>query len=298
MARHHAPLLTSIWDDEDFCALPALAQRLYMQLLSQKRLSMVGVVPYSPRNWSRGCTELSIDDVLATLDILVETRYVLIDEDTEELLVRTILKHDPPRGAKSLRGMWNAWLEVDSKPLRRAILENVTDEMWSDPHVDPPKAANDLRNAPLDAPSDDPPDAPSDGASLARASHRPPSTVHLAAVRDEPPSTPSTPTPAATAPGKRARNELWDALTAAIGEAKTKTEQSNRGKTVNELVAAGATPADVLERCAEYRRRWPNMELTDAALRNHWSKLKPRSTRSGHVSSNSPGVRVTGANAV
>lgn len=99
------------------------------------------------------------------------------------------------------------------------------------------------------------------------------------------------------APGKRARDPLWDALTEAIGEAATRTEQSNRGRTVSELKAAGATPDEIAARCSEYRRRYQNMALTDAALRKHWSDLTPQSRpkQNGVVAH---GVFVTGANAV
>lgn len=187
--RHHAPLLTSIWDDEDFCALSGGEQRMYMQLLSQKRLSIVGVVPYTPRNWVRGCSELTLDGVLGLLGQLESKRYVLIDLETEELLVRTILKHDPPRGWKSIRGMWNAWLEVDSKPLRRAILEHVTEEMWTTENAPPPDAAKALRNTPSDGASHGASHPPSDGAPLARASHHPPSTTHLPPASSSTPST-------------------------------------------------------------------------------------------------------------
>ena len=77
------------------------------------------------------------------------------------------------------------------------------------------------------------------------------------------------------APAAEDRNAIWDALIDEVGEAKTATERSNRGKTVTELLEAGATPDDIRRRCNEYRTRYQNAALTDAALRKHWSGLEP-----------------------
>lgn len=154
MARHHAPLLTSIWDDPDFVALPAGAQRLYMQILSQKRLSLCGVLPFSARNLARGCVDLSVDVIEEDLAVLAERGYVWVDLDTDELWVRTILKHDPPRGSRTIKGMWNDWLEIDSEQIRQRVIHSISDEIWDAKDVEIPEAAKALRNTPWDTPPD------------------------------------------------------------------------------------------------------------------------------------------------
>lgn len=146
MARRFAPLLTAIWDDDDFCSLTPDAQRMYMQILSQKRLSLCGVVPYAPRNLARGCAALTLDDIHAALDELEAEDYILIDRDTDEILVRTIVKHDPPRGAKVLQGMWTHWSEIDSARFRQLIVHSLSDELWNWKGVTIPESAKDLRN--------------------------------------------------------------------------------------------------------------------------------------------------------
>lgn len=80
-------------------------------------------------------------------------------------------------------------------------------------------------------------------------------------------------TPTTPAADKRPQDELWDALTDELGPATTPTERTNRGRTVKELTAAQAHATDVHTRCHEYRRRFPGMALTDAALRKHWTAL-------------------------
>lgn len=82
----------------------------------------------------------------------------------------------------------------------------------------------------------------------------------------------------ATAKPPRAKDPLWDALEANLGPARTPTERSVRGKTRKELAEADATPAEVTDRCREYRTRYPDAALTDSALCKHWSALGTRTT--------------------
>lgn len=177
MARRYAPVLCSIWDDPDFVALSPAAQRLYLLLLSQKKLTMVGVLPYAPRNWSRGNSETTPNDVECTIEELVAERFVIVDHDTDELLVRTMLKHDPPRGPKSRAAMWRSLSTVDSETIRRACVVYIDAEAWDDPVAQPPDDLKYLRNAPFDTPPDGASNGGPDGArTRARASSDPPAT--------------------------------------------------------------------------------------------------------------------------
>lgn len=153
MPRRFAPLLTSIWNDPDFQTLTPMAQRMYLQVLSQKRLSLCGVVPYQARNWARGCTQLTEDDVEVHIQELIDRGYVWVDRDTEELVVRTMIKHDPPRGSRTIAGMWNDWKEIDSPHIRHRVIHSLPTEIWCHEYVEPPEDAKPLRNTPLDTPS-------------------------------------------------------------------------------------------------------------------------------------------------
>lgn len=73
--------------------------------------------------------------------------------------------------------------------------------------------------------------------------------------------------------GAARQEDVWAALEHEIGPARTDTERGNRGRTAKELRQARATPQQIHERCIEYRKRWPEMTLTDSALRKHWSLL-------------------------
>lgn len=105
MARSHARLYTSIWADPDFVALSASAQRMFLFLVSQPDLEHSGVIALRPKRWTHSAAGLVIADVIRDLDMLGAARFVVIDEDTEELLIRSLMRWDgvwkQPNVAKS-----------------------------------------------------------------------------------------------------------------------------------------------------------------------------------------------------
>lgn len=89
----------------------------------------------------------------------------------------------------------------------------------------------------------------------------------------------------AAVPAAKARpaNPLWDALTEHFGPTATATEESNRGRHVKELKAAGATAEDIHARVAEHGRQRLSWTLTANALVKHWSSLVPTPATSSTV---------------
>lgn len=224
--RHHAHILTTIWDDPDFVALPASAQRLYFQLMTQKKLTMVGLIAYTPRNWARGCSELTVNAIESAVTALEAADFVLVDTETEELVIRTSVRHDPPRGFKSIKGMWNAWQMVDSKPLQRAILDVLPAEIWDCIDAPPPDEAKALRNAPCHTPSD----GVSDGGSDAR-------NREVDSTHHHPPTTP-TPHPSPD----DGFDGWWESYPRKVGKKNARTAWRNLTKTERQL-ATEALPA-------------------------------------------------------
>lgn len=105
MARSHARIYTSIWSDADFILLPPDAQRMFLFLVSQPDLEHSGVIALRERRWSRASAGLTPADVAKALEVLDAARFVVYDEDTEELLVRSLMRWDgvwkQPNVAKS-----------------------------------------------------------------------------------------------------------------------------------------------------------------------------------------------------
>lgn len=94
MARNHARVLTSIWNDPDFVDLSPGAQRMYLLLLSQQNLSHAGLLPLTVTRWANQSASTTPEQLMKWLSELVATRFVLIDHDTEELLVRSLIRGD------------------------------------------------------------------------------------------------------------------------------------------------------------------------------------------------------------
>lgn len=122
MAREHARILCRIWDDPDFRVCSPEAQRLYLLLLSQPALNLAGVAGLTLRRWARCCEATDTADIEKALADLEDHRFVLVDEDTEELLIRSFIRND---GVASQPYMMKAALrcavQVVSPRLRRAL---------------------------------------------------------------------------------------------------------------------------------------------------------------------------------
>ncbi len=71
----------------------------------------------------------------------------------------------------------------------------------------------------------------------------------------------------------RSTDELWDVLSEELGEVATDSERGRRNKALKELRQVGATPDDVRGRIAEYRSRWPNIDITAIGIVRNWTTL-------------------------
>lgn len=122
MAQDYVPLLRSIWSDEDFRALSMDAQHIYLLLLSHPDRNSAGVLSLTLRKWTRLARDLSPDRLDVALAELDAASFIVIDESTEEVLVRsfirraTVYKHIR-MFAKALREV----SEVESDRLRSAL---------------------------------------------------------------------------------------------------------------------------------------------------------------------------------
>ena len=94
MAREYGQVQHAIWQDADFISLEAADQRLYFLLTSQSSLNYAGVLDLTVARWARYAPDTKTSDVWASLDRLDARRYVLVDQETEEVLVRTFIRND------------------------------------------------------------------------------------------------------------------------------------------------------------------------------------------------------------
>jgi hypothetical protein len=123
MARAHGRILSSIWEDEDFLALTEQQQRLYLFLISQPNLNHAGLLPLTLRRWARKSRGLTAAELDKHLQALTETGFIVLDDDTEELLIRSFVRNDGVwKQPKVMGAMVSGALEISSRMLRRALL--------------------------------------------------------------------------------------------------------------------------------------------------------------------------------
>lgn len=122
MAQDFAPLLRSIWSDEDWRALTMDAQHIYLMLLSHPDRNSAGVLSMTLRKWTRLAADLSPDRLDVALAELDAAGFVVADEETEEVLVRAFVRRATVY--KHIRMMANALREiseVESERLKSAL---------------------------------------------------------------------------------------------------------------------------------------------------------------------------------
>lgn len=126
MARDYAKTNLTIWQDPEWRALPWPAQHAYKMFWEHPGLSYCGVVDWRPSKmlgWGAGLTRADFD--LLT-DCLRARHFLVVDEATEECLVRSWVRFDglirQPRLAVS---MCNAFGEVGSNDLRGVIVDEL-----------------------------------------------------------------------------------------------------------------------------------------------------------------------------
>lgn len=71
----------------------------------------------------------------------------------------------------------------------------------------------------------------------------------------------------------RQRDELWDVISEILGEPSNEGERGRRNKALKWLRESGATPDLIRRAIREYRKRWPEIDLTATALATNWTAL-------------------------
>lgn len=122
MARDHARILVAIWADPEFRALRADAQRMYLLACSQARLSYAGHMDYLPDRLAKLAVDETPATVANTVRDLEESRFVIVDHETHELLVRTFVRHDGLLGSPNMvKAMLKDRVGIISDELRDAL---------------------------------------------------------------------------------------------------------------------------------------------------------------------------------
>ena len=136
MARDHARVKTSIWEDADFLGLKVAEQHLYLALMSNKGLSRVGVVDYIPNRFDHLAIDLTAAKFSRAIAGLCESRFVVLDERTQELLLRSYVRHDGVLDRVNMgKAVGTAFEAVVSARIKRAIGDELARIMREDPSL-------------------------------------------------------------------------------------------------------------------------------------------------------------------
>lgn len=126
MVRNYAQLNISVWNDDDFRALTPAAQHLYFLLLSHPTLSYCGVGDWRPQRIAKMATGWDAEQVKLAGAELIDRMFILVDQGTEEFLVRTFVKNDPLMRQRNLGvSMARAYSLVASEGIRGVVVNEL-----------------------------------------------------------------------------------------------------------------------------------------------------------------------------
>lgn len=135
MARSYASIKASIWTDPDWRALTPDAQRLYLLLLSQPEITNCGMVPYVPTRWNNMAAGGTVEQLEDALHELEHARFVIVDRDTCEVLIRSFIRHDVvEKQPRILQAAHRQYQELQSVEIRRALADEYPHLFTLNPH--------------------------------------------------------------------------------------------------------------------------------------------------------------------
>ena len=273
MARSYAQISGAMFDgDSDFAALEPAAQITYVYLLTRP-LTLCGVLPLTIVRWAGNLTAGDTVEMTRRLQALQQAKFVLVDLDTEELLIRTFVRGDGVlRNPKLITGMVNDFPSIVSRSLQNELLlalpEGLFEGAQSVEMVDRYRNRQAIDRVSMMHPY--PFAWPTD-------------SIHPSSFILHPSSftEPEAPLPARK---QRVRDPLFDALVIyAEGVPRenltslTSRQARAVGVATAEIKRAGGEPAMVRSACDAYRRQFPGATLTANALASHWATCQPGS---------------------
>ena len=126
MAREYARVRVDVWLDDDFRRLSPAAQHLYFVLLTSPQLSYCGVTDWRPGRIAAVAQGWIVEQVIAAAKELTERLYIVPDEGTEEVLIRSFIRHDGlMKEARVAVSMVKAFGAVASNAIRGVIVHEL-----------------------------------------------------------------------------------------------------------------------------------------------------------------------------
>lgn len=125
MAREFAQIKLAIWADDDWRDLSPLARYLYLTILTSPTLTHCGVADWRPARIG-ALNGMDPDAVAGYGAELIETLYLVIDEESEEVLIRSFVRNDGlMKQPKMAVAMASAHAAVASQEIRGVIVHEL-----------------------------------------------------------------------------------------------------------------------------------------------------------------------------
>jgi len=186
VARTYGNVFTAIWRDPDFQKLELDAQHAYLMLVTQTNISSVGTLPITARRWSSYCVDGSVERLSNALRMLSDASFVVIDDDLEELLVRSFVRWDGGyKNPKRLLAIKSAAMAVPGA-LLQGVLAGELDRLGITHEI--PASPIDGRSIGIRSPIDPPRDVVTSGSKYPHPTTRIPETTFREPAKKDGPS--------------------------------------------------------------------------------------------------------------
>lgn len=94
MPRDRANIRVDMWNDDDWRGLTGNAQGLYQKLLTHPTLTYCGVADWRPGRLAKLTKGMTAQDVIDGAVELQAAAFTYVDEETEEIFLRSFVRHD------------------------------------------------------------------------------------------------------------------------------------------------------------------------------------------------------------
>ena len=120
--RQYALIHRAILDDPSWRCLTRSQQNLYLLLLKLST-NLCGVVDWRPKKLAVNASDMTVETIEADAVVLEKKLYIVRDEDTDEVLIRSFLRNDAPlKSSKTAIAVRSSYTDTASSKLRGVIV--------------------------------------------------------------------------------------------------------------------------------------------------------------------------------
>lgn len=121
--RQYALIHRAILDDPSWRCLTRSQQNLYLLLLLKLSTNLCGIVDWRPKKLAVNASDMTVETIEADAVVLEKKLYIVRDEDTDEVLIRSFLRNDAPlKSSKTAIAVRSSYTDTASSKLRGVII--------------------------------------------------------------------------------------------------------------------------------------------------------------------------------